>query len=332
MKVSPPTLVLDFAGRSPNARLHELLRQAGTERPLAVVVPAWFGLADRHQVATSLDPHAELSLALVSSTLAGVYGHPLGDQGQSTTSTVLCLDVRCGWSAGLILVEPGRLTEIASWGASPDEPSGRVDDAAGCRWLVDHLSAEVSAVTGTPAISSLLVMDDGSTTADLVRRAVGRNDQAWAGCPVSVKRGRQLIARGAVLLRECGGGPPSVGALSRALAVRADDSHVDSAMHVITPEHSLYPSTTRQTFDLGPNDGSPLHFDVYEQRRDHANGGAIVSRAVLRAHLVRERGYDRNIVVTFELGGDGLFRIGPARAWSVEWQPGSLDPADAPAV
>ncbi len=46
---------------------------------------------------------------------------------------------------------------------------------------------------------------------------------------------------------------------------------------------------------------------------------------VLRAHLVRERGYDRSMVVTFILGKDGLFNVGPAPAWRLEWAPPSPD-------
>ncbi len=40
--------------------------------------------------------------------------------------------------------------------------------------------------------------------------------------------------------------------------------------------------------------------------------------------LLRERGYDQNMTVTFELGSNGLLSIGPTKAWSLEWQPGSL--------
>ena len=42
-------------------------------------------------------------------------------------------------------------------------------------------------------------------------------------------------------------------------------------------------------------------------------------------HLVRERGYDQNMMVTFELGSNGLLSIGPRNAWSLDWQPGSLE-------
>jgi hypothetical protein len=46
---------------------------------------------------------------------------------------------------------------------------------------------------------------------------------------------------------------------------------------------------------------------------------------VVRAHLARERGYDQKMLVTFELGANGLLSIGPVKAWRLDWQPGSLN-------
>jgi hypothetical protein len=96
-------------------------------------------------------------------------------------------------------------------------------------------------------------------------------------------------------------------------------------MRVVAAEHAVFPSSTRLTFDLGPDDGSPLHFDVFEQERSEVGLDAVTGRAVLRAHLVRERGYDRSMAVTFALGSNGRFDIGPAKAWRLEWEPPSAD-------
>ena len=137
------------------------------------------------------------------------------------------------------------------------------------------------------------------------------------GCPVFVKRARQVVVRGA--MRRGDGSSSSVGSLARALAVLADGDPEQPAMKVVAAEHAQFPSSTRLTFDLGPDDGSPLHFDVYEQERSADGIDAVSSRAVVRAHLVRERGYDRAMAVTFELGSDGLFKIGPTKAWRLEW-------------
>ncbi len=95
-------------------------------------------------------------------------------------------------------------------------------------------------------------------------------------------------------------------------------------MHVVAAEHARFPSTTRSVFELGPNDGAPLHFDVYEQHRRAPGDSAVEHRLVVRAHLLRERGYDQNMTVTFELGSNGLLSIAPTKAWRLEWQPGSL--------
>jgi hypothetical protein len=133
------------------------------------------------------------------------------------------------------------------------------------------------------------------------------------------------VATGAALVHRSDGLPGSVGALAHALTVRADGDPQRVAMHVVAAEHAVFPSTTRQTFELGRDDGSPLHFDVYEQYRNAPWDGAIDHRLVVRAHLVRERGFDLNMLVTFELGANGLLSIGPVKAWNLKWEPGSLD-------
>jgi hypothetical protein len=132
-----------------------------------------------------------------------------------------------------------------------------------------------------------------------------------------------VVAGGASLVRRTDRPPRSVGALAYALTVRADGDPERIAMDVVTPVHARVPSTTRRTFDLGPNDGSPLHFDVFEQ---HGAPGddTVEHRLVVRAHLRRERGFDQNTVVSFDLGSNGLLSIGPTKAWSLEWQPGTL--------
>jgi hypothetical protein len=116
----------------------------------------------------------------------------------------------------------------------------------------------------------------------------------------------------------------TVGASTHALTVRADGDPDRPAMCVVALEHALFPSTSRQLFELGPDDGAPLHFDIYEQHRSAPAEGTVDHRRVVRANLVRERGYDQNMMVTFELGANGLLSIGPRNAWSLDWQPGSL--------
>jgi len=324
LTVALPTVVLDIT-RSSLRELRESLQPLDTTTPVCVIVPAWLGVSDRHHLVTYLDPGAARQVTLVSSSLAALYAHHLGRTDESTMQAVLCLDLRSGWSAGLVRVEPTGLTEVASWGAPPHDLTGRIDDEVSSRWLVDHLWAAASTVPGTPSISAVLVMDDDGLAANLVRRAVPQGDHTTPACPVFVKRARQLVTRGARMMQSTDGITPSVGSLARALAVLATDDPQQPAMKVVAAEHALFPSTTRLTFDLGPDDGSPLHFDVFEQERSGSEVDAVKGRTVLRAHLVRERGYDRSMVVTFELSRYGLFKIGPAQAWRLEWEPPTAD-------
>lgn len=323
--MSSTTVCLDLAGRSSPTELLEALQGTDPATPVDVVVPAWFGVADRHHVAKHLDPDGARPLVFVSATLAGLYGHHLGRPDESSTHAVLCLDLRRGWSAGLILVAPGGLTEVACWGAPPEAGTGRIDDEVSARWLVDHVLAAASTVPGTPAISGALVMDDDGVASNLVRRTLVERDEGAPKRPAFAKRARTLVAKGVASMRGSEGPVRSVGSLARALAVQADDDPQQPVMRVVAAEHALFPSSTRLTFDLGPDDGSPLHFDVFEQERSAADLDAVKGRAVFRAHLARERGYDRSMVVTFELGSNGQFNIGPAKAWRLEWEPPSVD-------
>ncbi len=321
---TPVGLVLDVAGSLRVKASRKSLQRTDTETPVAVAVPAWFGMADRHQLATYLDPSEARPVGLVSSTLAGVYGHHSTAISQLPGSTVLCLDVRRGWSAGLVRVEPDGFTEIASWGIGPHEVAGRLDDAVVSPWLVDHLFVAASAIVDVDPIRAVLVIDDAGDRADLIQHAIRQSDHPWAQCQVAVDGSRCVVEGEEAMLGRSDTLGHSVGALANALTVRADGDPERLAMYVVAEEHALFPSTTRPVFELGPNDGAPLHFDVYEQRRGAPGSNAVDHRFVVRAHLLRERGYDRNMMVTFELGLNGLLSIGPTKAWGLEWQPGSL--------
>jgi len=327
--MSEPTVSLDFAGRSSPSQLLDVLQRSDPASPVTVLVPSWFSVADRHHVATYLDPEGEREMVFMSSTLAGVYGHRLGTADEESMHAVLCFDLRRGWSAGLVRVEPGVLTEVACWGIPTEDVTGPQDGAATSRTFVDRVMAAASTVPGIPAISAVLVMDDDGVTANHVRQALPKGDETATGSAVVVKRARQLVARGAAAMRGDDHTARTVGSLAAALAVLADGDAEHPAMRVVAPEHAIFPSSTRLAFDLGPDDGLPLHFDVYEQERAVAGADPVKGRAVLRAHLARERGYDRSMVVTFELKANGLVEIGPAKAWRLEWAPPSVDLTDS---
>jgi hypothetical protein len=325
---APATLAFDLAGSTTAAQSKQRLLLACAATRVVVAVPAWFGMADRHQLVTYLDPDGARPVGLVSSPLAGVHGC-LGRTGAAPGTTVLCLDVRHGWSAGLVRAEPDGLTEVAAWGIAPHEVAGGVEDAVACGWLVDHLFHALPAVADS--IATVLVIDDHTAHADVIHEVVRSGGLASARFEVLVDNDDgDIVAEGAARICRNDRVPYSVGALADALTVRADGDPDRLAMHVVAAQHAPFPSTTRQIFELGDDDGSPLHFDVYEQVGSDLGHRAIDHRLVVGAHLVRERGFDRNMLVTFDLGANGLLSIGPVNAWRLDWQPGSVD-VDSPA-
>jgi hypothetical protein len=76
--------------------------------------------------------------------------------------------------------------------------------------------------------------------------------------------------------------------------VLADDDPEHPAMRVVAAEHAIFPSSTRLTFDLGPDDGSPFTSMCTSRARRRVD--AVTGRAVLRA-ISCGAGYDRSMVV-----------------------------------
>jgi hypothetical protein len=321
---APAGIVIDFAGPSFEALVRQALSPESRDTPVAVAIPAWFGMADRHQLLSHLDPDGVRPVGLVSSALAGAYSR-YASRTRRSRAPVLVLDVRRGWSAGLIHFAADGPMEVGAWGIAPHDVAGRLDDAVICPWLIDHLFAAASAVAGTGSIRAVLVIDDVGERTALVREAVRNCAHPLARCSVNAGTGKEVMTSGSKLFNRPDGVPLSVGALAHALTVRADGDPERLAMYVVAAEHALFPSTNRQLFELGPDDGAPLHFDIYEQHRSAPGEGAVDHRLVVRANLVRERGYDQNMMVSFELGSNGLLSIGPVKAWRLDWQPGSLE-------
>jgi hypothetical protein len=318
-------LVLDLVGGSFAAQARQVLPLSSTDTPVITLVPAWLGMADRHQLLTYLDPSGRRPVAVTSSALACAYSRYAGRAAWRSRAPVLVLDVRVGWSAGLIHFESSGPIEVAAWGIAPHEVAGRLDDAVICPWLVGHLFAAASTIAGTVSIREVLVIDDVGGRAELVVEAVRECDHPLAWCPVHIDRSEQVVKGGEAFADLPDDVRRSVGVLAHALTVRADGDPARLAMHVVAAEQTPFPSTTRQLFELGPDDGAPLHFDIYEQHRSAPGDAAIDHRLVVRAHLVRERGYDQRMMVTFDLTPNGLLSIGPVKAWRLDWQPGLLN-------
>jgi hypothetical protein len=197
-----------------------------------------------------------------------------------------------------------------------------VDDPSAAPWFVTNVLNAV-AERGDAASPGLVVIDEDGARAALVEAAVSA-DRRHDGGELDVASGARTIAPGLAAMSDAGWSQRSFGALAHALAVRADGDPDRLSLHVVTTQHAPFPSSTRQVFDLGPDDDASLHFDVYEERQAPPGDGIAEHRLVLRAHLARERGFDRSVAVTFDLLDTGLLSIGPGRAWSLEWQPGRL--------
>lgn len=318
------TLVLDFAGSSIAGSPLQWMLPEASDATVAVAVPPWLGMADRHQLLRYLSPDGGRPLTLVSSTLAGACGRYPGRSTRRARPEVLCIDARLGWSAGLVRFGPDGGVEVAAWGIGPQEVAGRLDDSVTCPWFIDHLLAAASPFLQSDSVR-VLVVDDVGVRADLIRHALRQHGEPWTRSSMLVGRGRELVLPGGLQVSRVAATSRPVGALAHALTVRADADPERVSMHVIAAEHVQIPSTTRQLFELGPDDGAPLHFDIYEQHRGAPDDDPVEHRLVVRAHLVRERGYDQTMMVTFQLSADGLLSVGPANAWALEWQPGSLD-------
>lgn len=316
-------LVLDFAGTSlAGSSLLPMLPEF-PEVPVTVAVPPWLGMADRHQLMTYLNPDHVRPLRLVSSTLCGACGRYPGRPGRRARPTIVCVDARQGWSAGLVRFDADGANEIGSWGIAPAEVPAELDDAEACLLFVDRLYVAVGEIVNVSS-TRLLVIDDKGARAELIRETVRRRGLPWAQAGMLVGRGRQLVVPGGLQLGRADEVSRSIGALAHALTVRADSDEERSRMHVVVPAHTHYPSTVRHAFELGADDGAELHFDVFEQRQSAISASTVEHHLVARAHLVRERGFDQTMNVTFRLGRDGLLSLEPANAWRLGWQPGSL--------
>jgi hypothetical protein len=321
---APSTLTLDFAEFARVGPWRQPLPVLTGDTPVMVAIPSWLGMADRHQLVKHLAPDGTRPVTLVSSTLAATHGHYGDGASQHSGVFVLCLDVRWGWTAGLVRVEPDSLTEVASWAFAAGAANSPIDDSRMSVRLLDHIVTASAAIVHPDSIGTVLVIDTDGARADHLRQAVA-SGAAFSHCAVLVERDRRVVAQGAAMLGAERGVKRSVGALAHALAVRAPGGADRLAMHVVAAEHTIVPSSTRQAFDLGPNDGSPLLFEVYEQRLRAPGNNAVDHHLVLVAHLVRERGYDQTMLVTFQLTTDGLLSIAPVKAWRLDWQPGSLN-------
>ena len=279
---------------------------------LTLAVPAWLGMRDRHALRAAIDPDDELAISLVSSTWAAT----VADAQQRTErpdGPTLCIDARRGWSAGLASIEDDRLVEVQAWGCDPWTEGGDLTEHHTCRALLHEL------LDRHAEVGSVIVLDDEEgTSAVAIETALRSIDASRTFHVVTADRASRLVTQGATML--AGAPHRAAGAFPHELLVATGDARSpDGEMLVVAARHAPMPSSSRHTFDLGPNDEVPLYFDVLE--RHHGTGAP---QPIVRAQLLRERGYDLTMEVTFGLSANGLFTVAPRRAWQLSWLPGRL--------
>ena len=118
--------------------LLEVLHRSDPASRCSVVVPAWFGVADRHHVAAYLDPEQSKQLTLVSSPLAARV-RPSPRQDRMNPRCTRCCASTCG-AGGLLgwfaSNRPGsRRSPAGALRRRPDRSNKRPGLQ---RWLVDH--------------------------------------------------------------------------------------------------------------------------------------------------------------------------------------------------
>lgn len=300
-------------------------------RSVGVAVPAWLGQADRRQLRRHLDPGNEYSISMMNSTLAAVCGSEFVHEGGALPSSVLCLDLRVGFSASVVALGHASVTEIGSWGVANGDPDAPTRTADGLVELFDRLFGYIARLQVT-SIDEIMLVADGAAAGDvtpaLVCAALDRCVHPWAGASVHVLADHHFVTTGAALSVEPRRAFDVTSSIARGLAVRSCIPLVHPRMHIIVPQHTRVGTTVRQSFDLGPDDGSPLHVEIFEQAGMWPSELSAGHRPVATVRFVGERGYDQRTVAAISIDRDGALAMGPNKAWRTDWQRGPLDVQD----
>ncbi len=114
------------------------------------------------------------------------------------------------------------------------------------------------------------------------------------------------------------------GTLGRRIGVLMENRDGVPVVHPVVERGAEVPSVHEQLFDLGPDDGSEVYLDLYEQTElslsDDPKGHRIVATAELRFGVRRRP----EVAVTFETGADGRFSVGPPDMWALAWHPAEV--------
>ncbi len=215
---------------------------------------------------------------------------------------------------------------------------------------------------GCADVERVVCVGDGPVN---VVQAMFAHITAWAGCPVAMVSGRSAVARGAAFIADPEGGLEVLergrvmavateaaagsvdvvstpvdeqgdasgaprgwvitGSLGRRIGVLMDDRAGSPLVHPVVERGAAVPSVYEQLFDLGPEDGSEVYLDLYEQDGLLLSDEPSEHHVFATAHLrdgVRRR---PEVTVTFELGVDARFAVGPQHMWALAWRPAEVD-------
>ncbi len=327
-----PDSLAAFADRAPSSsgRSGSVAGDHGS-RSIGIAVPAWLGQADRRQLRQQLDPGNEWSITMMNSTLAAVCGGEFAHEGEAPPANVLCLDLRVGFSASVVVVGHSSVTEVGAWGAADGDRDAPARNVDGLAEVLDRLLDDIARL-GLTSIDEILLVVDGAATGDttpaLVCAALDRCAHPWASTPVDVLADHRFVTAGAAMSIEPRRAFDVTSSIARGLAVRSCIRLFNPRMHVIVPQHTRVMTILRQSFDLGPDDGSALHVEIFEQTGMWPSGLSTDHRPVATVGFIGERGYDQRTVAAISIDRDGALAIGPNKAWRTDWHRGPLDVRD----
>ncbi|MCX6521457.1 MAG: hypothetical protein NTZ21_12410 [Actinobacteria bacterium] len=353
-----------FDGVRPAIRLaddlvvHLLERERSSRFERAVIgiaAPAWLGIHERTQLAEVVDPRQRHTLVACSTTMAGVIGTNLAGEEPLQRELVLCLDLEVGFSASIVEIGEASIREWCSVGLSPQLLRGEtvgLGIVPGTRQRDRALAVLHGEAVELGCADVGRVVALGEEPVDDLVRLLAQADPVWAERPLEAVRGRGPVARGAAFLADPRGGlemfdvatiawsgtpdagdepdPLSLnwhvsGALGKRLGVLMDDRDGRPVVHPVVERGSSVPSIHEQLFDLGPDDGSDVFLDLYEQHGVTPSDDPVDHRVVATAHLRPDAMRRSEVTVTFEHGVDGRFAVGPTSMWTLVWHSAEVD-------
>lgn len=318
---------------------------------VGVAVPAWFGLPERRELVGLLDPGGRYELSCCTTSLAAALMSSLTQARPLQAEHVLCIDLGVGWAGSVVAIGSDEVVEVASAGLAPLEgvrPPGRVDVTA----ALDALLAAAGAA-GVHEIGRVLVVGATGWPVDAVDEVVADLRRRSSAAVVEVATDRGVVSEGAAVFADVrgglrllgvdvpGGGELAVhGSCTRSIGVLVDDGEGSGlAVQAVVPAHVRLPAERSETFDLGPDDGSEIYLDVFEQRTIGSSADPADHRVVLSGRLRAGERHRDELTVTFTVGAAGLLELGPPGRWTTTWYPGQVDivavpppPAIAPAA